>query len=983
MKGISLGLALICGALFSATIQCAERLTSQEVRHYEIREGVVMDQLTSWSLTTNIQVGCSLDNDSDTAARVSRRGRALVGDYTPLQALQLLMKAHGLQYQEVNAYTLYIKASVQQPDPKWLAEDPNAKKAEVPKPPVITLPTALNDSVVVTGSRLDYRRDEVATVANTLIVFDEEKILRLGVSTVGELLKYTPQQPYGPRPPFATEKASQVAEMRGLGVDTTLILINGRRAFLSATTISSNTFDLESIPLPTVERIEILSDSASAVYGADAIGGVINIITKQRIERPILKLHGGSAHGGAGERRVSISAGLDHGILEGSVNLDFFQRDQLLGSRRDRWNNQDFRRFGGVDSRVASSNPGNVHSVDGANLPGLASTSAAIPFVDQDTQLTPSDLEPTAGMTNLSSAYQFQSATPAADSRSASAFLKASLPWSLEGFADFFYLSRHAERQSAPVSQRLLIPETNFFNPFDRSVYVDYSFYGIGPVSSSIDYDSNRIVLGVTGNIGTWKWEASTLTVKDTGSSKTENLVNNDALSAALSSANSAQALNVFSAGPGGSDSLLASLRRAGNFGSYSALGTQTTGLLQGGLFMLPAGLLRSILGAEIVSSEADFRESFEYRGKRWASAAFAELDIPIINEDMRVAAAHDLRLHVAARYDSYSDFGDTFNPRVKLSWKPLRALLVHASYGTSFRPPSFIEIGLPESTFHSVLVPDPLRNGEVVPIAITAGGNRNLEPITSETFSTGATLNSDNPDGLRLGATLWKIQLKNRVQVIPYLTLVRYAEAFPGRVVRADPSAQDIAAGLPGVLAAVDLRRVNYGSITTRGVDIFGKYSRESSLGRWDISVSATWVDKFTVEDIPGVPPEERVAVMNPYGSVARWRTVTELQWSKAEWTASMTTRYTSSYLDADAFLVPNGRTLSPSPIVDFQISFDADQWSKAPQWLSGIKVIGGVQDILGKEPPFSEAAGPVGFDQTQGDLRARFGYLRAIKTF
>lgn len=983
MKGISLGLALICGTLFAVAIQCAERLTSQEVRHYEIREGVVMDQLTSWSLTANIQVGCSLDNDTDTAARVSRRGRALVGDYTPLQALQQLMKAHGLQYQEVNPYTLYVKASDQQPDPKWLAEDKKAGKAETPKPPVVTLPAALNDSVVVTGSRLDYRRDEVATVANTLIVFDEEKISRLGVSTVGELLKYTPQQPYGPRSAVFTSTGSQFPEMRGLGFDTTLVLINGRRAFLSATTISLNTFDLESIPLPAVERVEVLTDSASAVYGADAVGGVVNIITKRKIDDPILELHAGSARGGSAERRAALSVGFSHGILDGSLNIDLFQRNQLLGRHRDRWNNQDFRRFGGDDFRVAFSNPGNVRSLDVTNLPGLTSRSAAIPFVAQDTELTPTDFASTAGQTNLRSEYRFESAIPAADRRSMSAFVKASLPWSLNAFADFLYLSRQATQESPPVSRTLLVPETNFFNPFDRTVAVDYSFDGVGPVVRSFATDSSRIVLGVNGDIGAWKWETSALNVKDIGSSKTDNLIDNDILSATLSSSDPYHALNVFSAGPGGSKSLLSSLRQSRNFGSYSASGTQVTSLIQGGLLAIPAGMLRSLFGAEAISSEAHLRESQEFRGKRWASAAFAELEIPIVNEGMSLPAIHDLRLHVAARYDSYSDFGDAFNPRVRLTWNPIKALLLHASYGTSFRPPSFLEIGLPVITYHSVPVPDPLRNGEVVPIDVTGGGNPNLAPVTATTFAAGATLNSENLEGFRLGATLWNIQLENKVQVIPYPTLVRYADAFPGRVQRNEPSAQDVAAGLPGTLAAVDIRRVNYGAITTRGIDIFGEYSRESSFGRWAINISATWVGKFTVEDVPGVPPEERVAVANPYGSIARWRAIAALEWSNAQWTLSMTTRYTSSYLDVDPFLIPNGRTLNPTPVIDFQASFDADQLSGSRHWLSGFRIVGGVQDILGTEPPFSEMTGPLGYDHSQGDLRLQFGYLRIFRKF
>src|SRR5690606_39234292 len=165
---------------------------------------------------------------------------------------------------------------------------------------------------------------------------------------------------------------SQHAELRGLGADNTLVLINGRRAMPSAPSIASNAFDLNTIPLAAIERIEVLSDSASAVYGADAMGGVINLILRKEIPRPVLDVHFGGADGGAEERRISLSSGYSTARLRGSIVLDYFERETLLGEERERWRDQDFQRYGGVDRRSRAASPGTVSSLTTENLPGLS-----------------------------------------------------------------------------------------------------------------------------------------------------------------------------------------------------------------------------------------------------------------------------------------------------------------------------------------------------------------------------------------------------------------------------------------------------------------------------------------------------------------------------------------------------------------------------------------------------------------------------------
>src|SRR5690606_13775467 len=138
----------------------------------------------------------------------------------------------------------------------------------------------------------------------------------------------------------------------GLAVGTTLVLINGRRTVTTGLAGSTGYFDLNTIPISAVERIEVLSGSASAIYGADAVAGVINVILKKDIERPVVDLYYGAARGGADERRASLSAGYHGERFRGSVMLDVFDRGLLLGAEREHFADRDFRRFGGQDGRV-------------------------------------------------------------------------------------------------------------------------------------------------------------------------------------------------------------------------------------------------------------------------------------------------------------------------------------------------------------------------------------------------------------------------------------------------------------------------------------------------------------------------------------------------------------------------------------------------------------------------------------------------------
>lgn len=156
-----------------------------------------------------------------------------------------------------------------------------------------------------------------------VVVMERDDLDAIGAPTLADALRYLSQSAFS-RPEGYRSSGAQYAEMRGLGPDTALVLINGRRALPSANSLSSSAFDLNTIPVPAVERIEFLLDSAAAAYGSDAIGGVINIVLRDKVERPTLEVRYGGADGGGEQKRVTLSAGLNKDRFHGAVVFDYF-----------------------------------------------------------------------------------------------------------------------------------------------------------------------------------------------------------------------------------------------------------------------------------------------------------------------------------------------------------------------------------------------------------------------------------------------------------------------------------------------------------------------------------------------------------------------------------------------------------------------------------------------------------------------------------
>ena len=725
--------------------------TGQAGKQYDFKidRGSLPSALRQFSQQSGLQVGTQLNVDESSTEEIGPFfGRATVDE-----ALTQLLQGSDLVFKWQDENTIRIAAIVR--------EAPRSEDGV--------------STVTVTGSRLANVDNGPAPVR----VYGYKGIDRSGASSLADFSRNLTQQPFA----FSgghLQSGAQFFQMRGLGFDTTLVLLNGRRMPPSANSIFLNAVDLNNIPLTAVDHVEVMSDSASAIYGADAIGGVVNIILKDKIEEPEVYLHYGEADGGAEQRRAAVSVGSANDRLRSTLVLDYYETAVLMGDERDLSRNQDFRRFGGQDYRISTTNPGNVYSLTAQPLPGLSSPRAAVPFGANGRDLTPADFLATSGTVNLASSYSDWSLTPQSHRASAYGSAQYSLGERYSLFGEILAADTESTAVRSPPSlNRQVVPGTNPFNPFGVPVAVDYLFAGMDPLSYSYETDLLRLVGGGRGKAGQWDWEITGLHHGERGASTAFGALDYPRVIAAINSEDPQAALNVFSEGAAGSPALLKSLVGPPQRFAYSYSNSQLSAFIRGPVFNVNDREAELVIGGEWRHDAAGFFDS----GKRIdvgrdISSVFSEILIPLFNK---------ASLKIAARGDDYGDGEQIVNPQYGLTWRPAKDWLFRAAYGTSFRPPSLFELYMP--MLQPVLpIADPLRGGEVSNVSVTVGGNRDLDVVTARSFTAGFVFSPSDMPGLRLGASYWRVVMDNRILAPVYQELLKPDSALSYLFVCLDP---------------------------------------------------------------------------------------------------------------------------------------------------------------------------------------------------
>jgi iron complex outermembrane recepter protein len=934
-----------------------QQLDRREFDLYVAKQGVT-DALHALSQQTGLNYGYLPDSAAQEQVLVG----PIRGRFTLSRALTKLLSPAGFGFIVVDARTVRIVSPDAMP-PKRQSRSRRRTSSTIASRNGEQDEQGIIESVLVTDSR----PWSLAIDAPSMSILDRERINQLGVSTIPEALAYVPQRPYRP---LMGPAGAEYAELRGLGADTTLVLINGRRTQFTASSLHAKAFDLNTLPLTAVERLEVVLDAPTVAAGTDAIGGIVNIELKRSIDQPHVEARYGTAAGGAEERRLSASIGGDlANALQASASIDYFSRAPLLGNERERWRNQDFRRYGGDDFRMPYASRANIYGA-GDNLPGLPSSIATVPAGSSGIGLTSTDFLATAGQETWESLARFFSIIPRTERLSLVGNADLHINERMSLFTELLVADRMIDLQFAPLAMRIGVPASNAFNPFDVAVAANVL---LGAPQHEITRSQwLRGVFGVHGRVLDWDWDLVCIRTSD--SEKTSFIsyeLNTVEGYRALSESDPALALNLFRDQSRTRDAVLESFadRRISEYGTN---GTDVQATLRGNLANLPAGAVRSLLGLGMRRERASFDDLTSFEVRRRVSNAFLEIRAPLIDE---------VDLTVGVRRDDYGDIGASINSQVGVRWQPIRELAFIASSGTAFRIPSLVELFEPSRSFRTGMH-DPNRGNQLSFYTMVIGGNPRLKPARSRSWSAGLTWEGATA-AREVSARYWTVAMDSRIASLYSSLLLSHEDTFTDRIRRAPPGDDDLAPGFPGPLEFMDFSQINVGGLEASGVDVSATGKLDMHSGQWMYQVSTTWMSKYDETEFHGLPLVRRVGVARVLGTIPRWRATGSLAWKGNLIDVSGTARFVSSYQDHGGSTDLRVPAVPSQWTLDAQVVLHFDGWLRGYSRWEGTRITLGAINLLDEAPHFSRVGGALGFDATQGDLLGRFGYLRISKEF
>jgi iron complex outermembrane recepter protein len=841
------------------------------------------------------------------------------------------------------------------PGPQTISDDQNSKRKNKSEG---------LEEIVVTGSRI---QTEAQDSAYDVQVYDRAVIDQSGQTNVAGFLNTIPAVSVSvSENGLQTTGGGTTVQLRGLPIGTTLILINGRRTQTSSTETSPEFFDLNTIPVAAVERIEVIAEGASAIYGSDAIAGVINIILKKNLDGFAANVrYGGASDTNETDADLSWGKQWKRGSLD--VVASYLTRTALDSTKR------------AVTNSPSTTFPtcllGNVFSADGVtSIPGLGTaTYAAVPtgFTGKPSI---QEFKGTANTLNECSAFVGYDLIPATHRASVLAEGSYNLTPSVEVFSELmwshvkqFETGGYQSLFGEPGFQSYSAAATNPYNPFGTKVGVSTLLTQV-PIESLPDEEFYRALVGARGKLfSDWKWEISAYEAVDTNHQVDQNFASNaPAIQQALNSANPATALNPFGGGPVAPPQLLSQLFSNVDFSS-NGRGQVVNGFAQGPVGALPSGPIAMVIGAEYGHDTLSFtnitggnvRSSYS----RDNYAIFGEARVPLIGK--RTQSDDVLDLSLAGRFDRYSDFGSTTTPQAALAWRPSGTLLVRATYAEAFKAPGLYELHTPQMIFAPSLITDPT-TGQSYAANVLSGGNPNLRPETGWSRTFGFVYSSDLVRNLQIAVTDWTVVEDKAIQTLPVQFIVDNGDLFPGRVVR-NPA---------GVITLVDDTELNFGAIEVSGVDYRINYKIDSTVGQWSPTVNISQTYKYNAALSPGVPSMDGLGKAQDSGDWApRWKLVAGLGWTSGPYVALLTGRYVSHYQDYD----------SNNTIGDFWL-FDGNlRYNIGAALNTENKLLGGAYVELGGVNLFNRLpqrsnylGGLIGYDPSQADLRGRFLYVQ-----
>jgi outer membrane receptor protein involved in Fe transport len=958
----------------------------------------------------------------------------------------------------------------------------------------------------VTGSRIKRTDAEGPSPVKIITRVD---IQNSGRSNLTDLLRDLPESAFtgiNEGGTISAVRGSTALNLRNLGANNTLVIVDGRRTVVTANASGGTTFvDLNRFPISMIERIEVLKDGASAVYGADATAGVVNIILRRDFTgSEVAFSYGNSTRTDAGEKTYSVFTGASSrkatvtlgvayfergGVkaidLPFSDNADLSQRYLALGSKyadRVAGGFYDLRSGTGPQARIGLTGAatGQVQGVNGVNIPGLApgtvinrlpGTGGVVPsgsgaLLGTLSSATPSFSNPAttgsggtfnAGLaatyvsqiltpqSNPSNLYNFQEfvwLVPEVQRTSLFSTFRYDLTNNIQfyGKASYQQNKSHIELAPSPIStagdNNIIVPKSNYWNPFGVDVSFNFRPVDIGPRKSDATNDSYNLLFGLRGTLlDKWDWDAAYTYGWDQVVDVTTNAISESRLRAALARTDSG-AFNVFGGAafknnPATLDSIRVQSQRAGN-AALDLWDARISGPLveEGGFWY--AGEIGAAIYTEIrkekfnvandaISTTLDdiigqVRLSNATQSRRTVKSAAAELRVPLVRTS-QFPGVYKFDLSAAARFEDFSDGYDSgYKPYFGVRYQPIRDLLLRASTSRTFRAPTLPQLyggetqslpnGLPDLRRPQALTGDPF-DGSATQRLVRAGGNPALTPETAKNYQYGflydvpgkLPLIGDALKGLQLGASYYQIEQSNIITTTG-TTYVRNNEVGGGTadLVIRDPGTEtytnntaspiNVLSGpngevtavqpgqtvtVPGRIRAILDRVVNLAYQKVSGYDFEVIYKHNTaSFGTFNFRSTATYTKFYGFTRTPNVEP----ANLAGRSGYPRYRLQSFLDWNKKNYSAGVRHNYIHRYGDfaRDGYEV--GRYYTVGAYVGYDIP------SGISSWLDKANLVIGVDNAFDKRPPLYYDA--VGYDQGYVARPAgRFFYVNVRKQF
>jgi iron complex outermembrane receptor protein len=578
-----------------------------------------------------------------------------------------------------------------------------ANAQTTPESPASSEPTELG-TITVTGSHI--KRAAISGVGPVTVI-DRETIERSGATSVETLLQRIPASAgfagnqtnaYWAENGYGTTQVN----LRGLGINRTLVLLNGRRVVNGGTGANSSV-DLNIIPIAMVERIEVLKDGASAIYGADAVAGVVNLITKRNFDGVEASVRYGQTFEGDGKQK---SADLTWGTTgeAGSLMAGISYSETGTVNMADRAACG----LGESDGQLVCF--GSSSTIGGrAVLPDGTSIN-----FNQDPNGDGDFYEPYSSARHNFNSNPYLNAVNPIKRVSFNAFGNLNVSENVSAFAELMYTHRESDQIATPgtlgIYRPILISADHPTNPTGEDLLLQRRRLLEGGVREFYqETDTSRLVLGLNGRLGmNWDWNVAFNVGRNTGIDGSTNVANLDRVEQTLDTSVCSNAsgaaipcadyLGYGDVSQAVLDYIMFTSRDTGGNSQESF-----TANLSGDLFELPAGPVGMATGIEVrkeegwrdpdpltVASVANTNQQDPIAGEYLAKEAFVEFAVPLLANTF---LAQSLTLNAAGRYSDYDLFGSDTNYKVGLDWQVVPSLKIRANYATAFRIPNIPEL--------------------------------------------------------------------------------------------------------------------------------------------------------------------------------------------------------------------------------------------------------------------------------------------------